>query len=290
MENNFQATNFENQNFQTEIRPDIEMPVQNSQPKQKNKLMIPFIILLVLTVGGLTFGVFEFMQNSSLKTEIVNLKAKIEKPETPLEKPTEKPYSGELEYEYADDYAPTTTYNVKLDYETGELFVSSDECGALADEISCSGSSRSIVLTDKEMKKIWWITRGEYDKEKLTTALDTITRSDDENEEDDEGEAMKCKDSESTKCLYVDYRTTGNNLLDEILFEIYGWLNCTPSVDLEPETDCSGAEGTNCSADAKATDCLDNEGTDCESKETETTKPTLSCSAAEDIDYPYIAY
>lgn len=262
--NNFQATNFENQNSQVETQPDIEMPVQASQPKQKNKLMIPFIILLILTVGGLTFSVFEFMQNSSLKSEIADLKAKIEKPETPPkpETPTEKPYSGELGYEYTDDYAPTTTYNVKLDYETGELFVSSDKCGALADGISCSDSSRSIILTDKEMKKIWWITRGEYDKEKLTTALDTITRSGDESEEDDEEEATKCKSSELTKCLPVDYRATGNSMLDDLLYEIYGEVYCN-----------------------KMPSSCDSETEECERKYDET---TFNCQTAQEVDYPYI--
>ena len=259
--NNFQATNFENQNSQVETQPDIEIPVQASRPKQKNKLMIPFIILLILAVGGLTFGVFEFMQNSSLKTEIADLKAKIEKPETPPkpETPTEKPYSGELKFEYTDEYVPTTTYNVKLDYETGELSVSSDKCGILADGASCSENNESIVLTDKEMKKVWWITREEnYDQEELVNALETIAIS----SEHESDETVNCGKSEEINCRSVDYRATGNSMLDDLLYEIYGEVYCN-----------------------KMPSSCDSETEECERKYDET---TFNCQTAQEVDYPYI--
>ena len=277
MDNNFQPQNFENQNFQPqpstnfqpqpstnfqpEVQPSIEMPSEPTPAKPKNKLKIPLIILIILTVGSLTFGIFEFSQNSTLKSEIADLKSKIEnlekppvEPEKP-ESPSEKPYSGTLEYEFIDDNEPTTTYNVSLDYESGELSMISSTCGALADSVSCSNDEYLITLTGKELKKVWWITREEnYDQESLTKALEMVAMSSEPE--------VDCMDSEDTDCNSIDYRVFGNSMLDDLLYEIYGEIAC----DQTPTT-----------CDAEIEEC-----------EKQYDPTTFNCKAAQEIDYPYI--
>ena len=274
MDNNFQPQNFENQNvqpqtpanFQPEAQPSIEMPSEPAPAKPKNKLKIPLIILIILTVGSLTFGVFEFLQNSTLKSEVSDLKAKIETLEkTPIEPepiPTEKLYSGTLEYNFSNNNEPTTTYDISLNYESGELLLTRETCGALADGPSCSGDEYSVVLTEKELKKVWWITRDEnYNQEALTEALDMIAVSS-KSETTEDGEVTNCTDGDITNCQSIDYRATGNSMLDDLLYEIYGKVAC----DHMPTT---------CDAEIE----------ECEKRYDPT---TFNCQTAQEVDYPYI--
>lgn len=269
METNESLNNHQDQNS----GPDIQMPASESNDSKptKNKLKIPFIIFLVLTVFSLTFGIFEFIQNSSLKTEIADLKAKIEAPEKP-EEPKDtihNIYSGALEYTYSTfgnedgepipEDTPKQEYTVRLNFDASELYVKHESIGNCPD-MNCGESTNTITLTDKEMKKIWWITRGEYDQGDLTEALEMIALSD-ESETTEDDEATNCADRKEINCLSIDYRATGNSRLDDLLYNIYGEIECMAGT-------CIDLAGFNCTPE------YDDE--------------TFNCKTAKEVDYPYI--
>ncbi len=254
MENNFDTKN------------EIQNPSYVLPSNRKNKLVAPLIIVIILAIAGIAFGIFEFISNASLKSEIEDLEAKISTLENPKkpETPGEKPYSGMLEYEYKGGDATTeTTSKVTLNYDTGELSVASTFCGGTAYE--CITEESTITLTDKELIKVWLITiADDYDKATLTEALNNIAISENysNHQYNEPVDCANVKEAE-TDCIatVIDYRATGNSLLDDMLFEIYGYINCMP-------TSCDSEE-----------ECLSVEIVE-----------GLTCDIAEKIDYPYIVY
>ena len=145
------------------------------ETKKHNHLLI-ILILAILFVGSCVFGGYELWRNLTLSEENANLRTTIENLSKNTDNQQEMSDNQILEYEYADDYIPPTTYKIKLNYGTKELYVYVfNSCSA----VDCDGNAfeNKIILTDDEAKKIATITsKTEYDKDTLSSALSDLAR------------------------------------------------------------------------------------------------------------------
>ena len=136
MDNN--STN-QHQSQNLNSKADVQMPnyILPSTNTKKSKLIIPLIVFIILAAASIVFSVYEFINNSSLRSEIADLKSKIEALENPQEPeiPTEKIYSGlaEREYDEHKEGEMTVKRTVVVDYNTGELSISTITCSSTTD-------------------------------------------------------------------------------------------------------------------------------------------------------------
>ena len=158
--------------------------------------------------------------------------------------------------------------------------------------MNCGESEDTLSLTEKELKKIWWIKSSEgYEDiyvssvftasiipnkgDNLKTVLTRMIKNDSEMMSKvgitDENWA-EIADYDTDENGIFTFREYANYILDEILFGLYGWINCMP-----PMFEYSCAEDSDCEAT--------------EVRETSSYNPsTLNCYTAKEINYAYIAY
>ncbi|MBR1416674.1 MAG: hypothetical protein IJ572_02530 [Bacilli bacterium] len=88
-----------------------------------------------------------------------------------------KEYYGVLELELKDDSIPSSTYNIKLDFDKGSLYTKLvRNCSTI--ECNNNASEKNITITHEEMQKVWNITkRDDYEDKKsyLIKALQNLS-------------------------------------------------------------------------------------------------------------------
>lgn len=205
--------------------PATETPVnpatnQTPPPTPKCKHLPIIIVLAVVATGALAFGGLELSQNISLNKENEELRlASQESAKNNAQK--EKQESEKiLEYKYTDEATPPTTYKIKLNFDTKELYAYEYEsCSA----VDCEGSesANTVILTDNEIEKIRTITEtAGYNKGHLSSALCSLvldtkifTTAD---EEEGSYEAEYDLDGDGT----ITYREFGNKFLNSIIEDL----------------------------------------------------------------------
>lgn len=266
-------------------KADVQMPnyILPSSNTKKSKLIIPLILFIILAAAGIGFGIYEFINNSSLKSEVADLKSKIEALENPQkpEEPEEKMYSGlaEREYDEHEENGVKVRRTVSVDYNTGELSISTITCSSSTD---CQEKVEKMDLTEKELTKLWLITRDESAQDIYISSVYTASL---EPNKGDNLEAVyvklmkndgKIESKEEAGVNWSEiagrydadgdgiftFREYADFVMDEMLYKIYGGINCMPSI-------CDG---------------------DCKNLDDKSAEGGLTCSIAEKIGYRYVAY
>lgn len=128
--------------------------------------------------------------------------------------------SGVLEYQSYDESEPGTTYRVKLDFDSGELYVyeysdcSDVDCGPESDR-TIEGT---VTLTSEEIDKVKLIVRKNYDKVELASALSSLVLNEKTmiKNTDDDWSSFDDKDDYNGDGI-ITYREFGNSFLDSLI-------------------------------------------------------------------------
>lgn len=149
----------ENNTQQPNIQPNSMQPLtQINAPKTKKKTKIIIAILSIVALAGVTFGVFELIQNNSKNSEIENLKS--QQPETTLEGQSDisensiqykNPIisSDSVSYNITFSSAPIDNHLVNISIRQGEVI----SCGIDYYKTRWVGNNDGGIVTEQGFDK-----------------------------------------------------------------------------------------------------------------------------------------